>query len=1077
MAAIYAHERCQLVDHEAVDAFRAKLTISSSNPNITDRAWLLAGLFAMHAGDFQTAKSHFQTLIKLETPQSVNGLIYLGWLDIVQSSSDPNEHGKPITWFEKALSKSPQLIEALYGQMQVLRRQRRKVKENLDIASKLIVYYPSFLPAYIDRMFVYLEMAAWDQVVETAQQIVVMAPDNIDALSAICLNEMCREGGAKMAPTYLDTIYQSLCKVEPKNAELFYSTARPFARLANRNPRILDLCLKFVDRAISINSTKSEYHAELAYIYFLQGQVAKARECFQGACKLDAHNVSALEGIVRCQLFSGELDQAQEQLEIFNELQNSMGRSAEIAFLNSVLSWKRQRDSFKRLKFLKEAVLLQLQVVNSRPLSLEYYVHANPGFLLEIVNDYMEHCIADGIKDSFGIQSVIRIVQDLLEVICKMVPASTEALYFLAKAKLLLGDKVAAELSLSNCLKLNDNNAKAHLLMAEIHISNNYHKPTMASLDMALSYDFEIRNRPIYHLLKARSLKLQQSYDEAISVLKTALNLPSIREILKDGKLVVNSGSSVTNDKTPTVVELASIYVEMISVYTLQKSHADVKRCMQEAQHLFLGTSEEPRILIVMADVHLDKGEVDTAISKLNTVRPDQTYFLDAKSKMADIYLKFKKDRKSYAQCYSDIVERYPTVESCLLLGDAYMNIQEPDQAVAVYQSALVANPDQSILANKIGKALIKTHDYGRAIAYYQSAVNITPNAALGLRYDLAELLLKLKRYDEAQLEVEKALDHPPAEEAGILHLDVNLYRLLARVHKGALRPDMAFSSFANARDTLHRMLSNNNAGDVAATKQNLADVCFELGEISQYNMKDYDRSISYYNEALQSTPMHKKASVALAKLFIKKNDSIAAQNQLATMLKADIAIDDASLMMAEILSQQNSFDQSFYHFRQVLDKNPTNYKALAFLINIARRNARLEDAEIYFEAAKRFSSKAEMNPGYHFCRGLFLRYMNKTYEAMKEFVVCRRDAEWGEEALYHLIELFLNPEGDVIGGEALHNSSEPTKDKESEDSDILGLLNVDKLLKVRGYFRIFESGVTYQNLALYRNFHKKTNL
>eukprot|EP00842_Homolaphlyctis_polyrhiza_P002563 jgi/Hompol1/3307/HPOL_000540-RA len=55
---------------------------------------------------------------------------------------------------------------------------------------------------------------------------------------------------------------------------------------------------------------------------------------------------------------------------------------------------------------------------------------------------------------------VVRIVQDLLEVMCRLIPGSTESLFYLAKAKLLLGDKMAAEMTLSSCLKLNDANAK-----------------------------------------------------------------------------------------------------------------------------------------------------------------------------------------------------------------------------------------------------------------------------------------------------------------------------------------------------------------------------------------------------------------------------------------------------------------------------------------------------------------------------------------------------------------------------------------------------------------------------------------
>nr|KAJ3420035.1 Tetratricopeptide repeat protein 21B [Polyrhizophydium stewartii] len=520
LAAMYAHENCKLVDREAVDELQAKLTIAASNPNVTERALVLAGLLQMHAGHTDSAREYFRSALKTNgTSASAN--VCLGWLDL--TSGQDSTANKSNMWFDKALDKNPRDVEASIGLCK----------------GCMIVFYQSFLPAYIERMYMYLEMALWDQVVEAAQQITAISPDNVDALTLICLNELCREGGAKMAAAYISNIFDAISRTEPRNHVLLYTTARPFVRLANKNPQVLDQCQRLVERAISLKSSTSDYHVELGYILFLQGTRAgsrsRARECYKAAATLDAHNVSALEGIIRCQIFSNEFDEAQEQLDIFNELQKSMGHRAEIAYLNAILSWKKHRDSMRRLQFLKEAVELQLQVVNSRPLSPEYYVSVNPTFLIEIVKDYMEHCISDGASDSQDVvlQPVLRIAQDLLEVICRIVPASTESLYFLAKAKLLLGDKMAAEIALSSCLKLNEANSKAHLLMAEIHMSSELFKPAIASLEMALSYDFEIRHRPLFHLLKARALKLQGSFDEALSVLKTAMTLPAVKDLVK----------------------------------------------------------------------------------------------------------------------------------------------------------------------------------------------------------------------------------------------------------------------------------------------------------------------------------------------------------------------------------------------------------------------------------------------------------------------------------------------------------------------------------------------------------------
>lgn len=81
---------------------------------------------------------------------------------------------------------------------------------------------------------------------------------------------------------------------------------------------------------------------------------------------------------------------------------------------------------------------------------------------------------------------------------------------------------------------------------------------------------------------------------------------------------------------------------------------------------------------------------------------------------MANIYLKVLNDRQSYARCYKEIVDAEPSLSSFLLLGDAYLDIEEPELSVAVYKTALEVFPREFSLHGKIGKALMKTHNYKR---------------------------------------------------------------------------------------------------------------------------------------------------------------------------------------------------------------------------------------------------------------------------------------------------------------------------------------------------------------------------
>ena len=53
----------------------------------------------------------------------------------------------------------------------------------------------------------------------------------------------------------------------------------------------------------------------------------------------------------------------------------------------------------------------------------------------------------------------------------------------------------------------------------------------------------------------------------------------------------------------------------------------------------------------------------------------------------------------------------------------ALLDIQNPGKAVEAFQHALDLNPTNALLAVRIGRALIATHDYRRARDYYDAAL------------------------------------------------------------------------------------------------------------------------------------------------------------------------------------------------------------------------------------------------------------------------------------------------------------------------------------------------------------------
>lgn len=50
------------------------------------------------------------------------------------------------------------------------------------------------------------------------------------------------------------------------------------------------------------------------------------------------------------------------------------------------------------------------------------------------------------------------------------------------------------------------------------------------------------------------------------------------------------------------------------------------------------------------------------------------------------------------------------------------------------------------------------------------------------------------------------------------------------------------------------------------------------------------------------------------------------------------------------------------------------------------------------------------------------LRYTGEPNDALRHFNKARKDNDWGQNAVYSMIEIYLNPDNDTMGGEVFEN-------------------------------------------------------
>ncbi|XP_048342203.1 tetratricopeptide repeat protein 21B isoform X2 [Sphaerodactylus townsendi] len=1034
MALIYAEKKSPNPDRDVIVELDMKL--KDHRKVAGQQALFYAALFLWHLGRHEKAREYVDRMIKISNG-SKEGFVLKGWIEVTCGKETSVK--KAVKYLDEGLQNGNDIF-ALMGKAQYFEA-RQNYLGALEAVNQIIANSPHFLPAFIKKMKLQLALQDWEQTTETAHRLLQKDALNLEAIKMEAIHSLCREGNIPEASSKLADLISALEKLEPHNPQLFCKTALVFSRTCGRNPLILQQTQALVERAFSLATDNADIATELGYQVILQGKIKEAEKWYQTAMALDESSVPALTGIIRCQLMEGKLHDVEQQLEFLSEVQQSIGKSSELSYLRAGLAMKRHRKQEEVIGLLNDVLDVHFLSLQGLPLGVEYFEKLNPDFLLEIIKEYLNFCPTQPAGAGQPSSPLLKSCASVLETLVKTVPGLQQAAFLAAKVKYLAGNSEASRSILQHCLDRNPADAEAHLLMAQVYLLQNNFTLCSQSLELCLSYHFEIREHPLYHLIKAQAQKKMGETAEAIKTLQMAMNLPGMRR------------AAASSKSKPTRIEIdpsdrVSVYLELVDAHRLNGQQHEAIKVLQDAINEFSGTPEELRVMIANADLALMQGDVEEALTMLRNVTIDQPYFVQAKEKMARIYLEYRKDKKLYANCYRDLVEKLPSSHSLLLLGDAYMNIQEPEEAIEVYEQALKKNPRDGALACKIGKALISTHNYAKAINYYEAAIKTGQQNFLC--YDLAELLLKLKQFEKAEKLLWQVLEHEPVNDLSSLMEDTRYQVLLAKIYSKTNRTEDAIVSLQQARELQARVLKRiqiEQLDAVPAQKELAAEICAEIAKHSAAQ-RNYEKAIKFYKEALVHCETDSKVMLELARLYLAHDDVEACQHQCALLLKNDQDNVAASMMMADLMFRKQDYEQAVFHFQQLLDRNPDNYSTLARLIDLLRRAGKLEEVPRFLTMAEKHSPRTKLDPGFHYCKGLYLWYTGEPNDALRHFNKARKDSDWGQNAIYNMIEICLNPDNETVGGEVFENLDGDADSSEKQESVQLAVRTAEKLLK-----------------------------
>ena len=324
------------------------------------------------------------------------------------------------------------------------------------------------------------------------------------------------------------------------------------------------------------------------------------------------------------------------------------------------------------LPALRHALALHMQSIGQKEgdgvivaNTVDWFAAFNPSFLTSIARALLRQCDGDGGAFAGGqrlqgdARECLGDVTNLLKHIVELAPGIQPAKLLLARCLLLAQDTARARrLAQSVCsaahrelLGMSGGDlassfaaaspggalggggsgaadtaqaSKAYMLLAQIDLADGHHPETLKSLEEALSLDFNIRARPLYHLLKAHVHQARGDLETARSILQDALELPGVRaaKVARGGRASASSskrahfagaaatGAAAAGAGSVSSGDRVAVFTRLATVLAHLGRLGEADLIVAEALTSFQGTPLEVHVVVVKAEVAIKRGQV-----------------------------------------------------------------------------------------------------------------------------------------------------------------------------------------------------------------------------------------------------------------------------------------------------------------------------------------------------------------------------------------------------------------------------------------------------------------------------------
>ncbi|KAH7826781.1 putative flagellar associated protein [Monocercomonoides exilis] len=452
-------------------------TIRTTETKCNDEAFALGGMLCFLLNKLDRAKE-YSIKARQKNPTSKAATLLEGWCIASENRTEGTSLFGDTQEILKQMWEREQNEDAMLCLVQIYIKEKL-FNEATNILSQASVKLRTFLPVYIERMRLSMNVTEWSHSLDEAQEILRNDPSCIPALSTVCLYFLTHAPNDRSTVRYISELFNAFQQTHQLAPHTLASIIRPLISLSHSSQPVLQEILSGCQRLLpsfqamlpGAGVNVAAFLNEMGRAALYSGDANWASSLFSQALEANASDVDALCGTIWCMIEKGNTEDAGDQLQFYLDTHDASEMAAVPLYLHARYLWEKEKDRSKCLHVLNQALVHQLTPVfphishyrsnisaatfsiSSVPPSPQFFSLLDPAVLIRIARTILTHLSSQPIPQDNTPPPILSRLAAVLRMLTAHAPRFRNALFLLGKVCYLCGKFAEAQKVLLTCLE------------------------------------------------------------------------------------------------------------------------------------------------------------------------------------------------------------------------------------------------------------------------------------------------------------------------------------------------------------------------------------------------------------------------------------------------------------------------------------------------------------------------------------------------------------------------------------------------------------------------------------------------